>query len=157
MPRALSKFRECFELCHQFHQTSFICLSFNQNPSRVAFSLSFANLFDKSTSSRPHSFCIVTYQTYLVIPSSCSPLYLQYTMHSANFLRFLRVPCGAWGLLRLPVCCVGAVFPENACQSSCSGALDARRFFILGRLEKGLQGNYPLNRDFAWWGELMRH
>ncbi len=38
------------------------------------------------------------------------------------FFRFLRVPCGAWGLLQLPVCCVGAVFPENACQSSCSRA-----------------------------------
>jgi hypothetical protein len=69
-----------------------------------------------------------------------------------NFFRFLRVPCGAWGLLRLPVCCVGVVFPENACQSSCSGARDARRFSILGRLESGLQGISPLNRDFAWWG-----
>ncbi len=60
------------------------------------------------------------------------------TEHQRNFFRLLRVPRGAWGLLRLPVCCVGAVFPENACQSSCSGARDARRFSILGRLEKGL-------------------
>lgn len=67
------------------------------------------------------------------------------------------VPCGVWGLLWLPVRCVGALLPDNACQSCCSGAFVARRLFLLGWLENGHQGIFFAVPRLVWWTELVRH
>jgi hypothetical protein len=68
-------------------------------------------------------------------------------------VRFLRVTCSARGLLRLPVCCVGAVSPDNACQ----GAFGRSAVLHPWKARESPSRQLSAEPRLGLVGELMRH